>query len=537
MKIKQITNAALIFSLLNFSILFALKSDVLEETFRKAIPANGLNSILVINPHGDVGISGKTSGDIEIKAKKIVYYRDRDNAEEIMSQIKISFEKRAGKLHLKSIFPELHNRDRKFYRRVIGYKVQFDVIIPAKFFVEIENRYGDVSVVGVKSLFSENRNGESYIEYIDGETNLNNTYGNITVSFIEGDLTCENRNGKIKIKDVAGICDVKNSYGNVTVSKIKDNITIVNKNGKVDVRSINGDVDISNSYGSILVEDVKKDLKVYNKNGAVEALDIGKSADITTSYNRIQCINIGGKLKAKNRNGSVTVETVNGRVDIETSYNFIKGKDISGPVTILNKNGLVYLDNVKGNVDLESSYNTIEIFNINGSAEIVNRNGKIIGEAITGSVNANTSYNSVRFDNIAGKIYVMNKSGKISVSGNPQSIDVSTSYDRINLSDVECPSVIALTRNGSIDADIKLPSNGNCRLETSYGDINLTVPGNTSSNITATVPKGNRIRVLRGLTMTTTELKKEKLSGKLGRGNGSIELFIEKSGNINLSAK
>jgi len=537
MKIKHITNVTMILFLLSCSILFAAKSDVLEEMFRKTIHSEGLNSILIINPRGDVGISGKTSGDIEIEAKKIVYYRDREKADEIMSQIKISFEKRAGKLHLKSVFPDLHKRDRKFYRKVTGYKVQFDVTIPAKFFAEVENKYGDVSVVGIKSLASENQNGESYIEYIDGETNLSNTYGNVIVSNIEGDLVCENRNGKIKIKDVSGICDIKNSYGSVMVTKVKKNATIVNKNGKVDVRTITGDVDISNSYGSILVEDIKNTLKVYNKNGAVEVLDIGKSADLTTSYNKMQCINIGGKLKANNRNGSVTVETVNGRADIETSYNFIKGKDITGPVTILNKNGSVHLDNVEGDVDVESSYNSIELFNIDGSAEIINRNGKITGENIAGNVNANTSYNSVKFDKIGGKINVMNKSGRISISGKPQSIDVSTSYDRITLTDVECPSIIALTRNGSINADITLPPQSSCRLETSYGDINLSVPSNTSSNISAMVPKGNRIRIQRGLTITTSELKKEKLSGKIGSGNGSIQLFIERSGNINLNSK
>ena len=251
----------------------------------------------------------------------------------------------------------------------------------------------------------------------------------------------------------------------------------------------------------------------------------------------MQCINIGRKLKANNRNGSVTVETVNGRADIETSYNFIKGKDITGPVTILNKNGSVHLDNVEGDVDVESSYNSIELFNIDGSAEIINRNGKITGENIAGNVNANTSYNSVKFDKIGGKINVMNKSGRISISGKPQSIDVSTSYDRITLTDVECPSIIALTRNGSINADITLPPQSSCRLETSYGDINLSVPSNTSSNISAMVPKGNRIRIQRGLTITTSELKKEKLSGKIGSGNGSIQLFIERSGNINLNSK
>ena len=152
-------------------------------------------------------------------------------------------------------------------------------------------------------------------------------------------------------------------------------------------------------------------------------------------------------------------------------------------------------------------------------------------------MNTNTSYNTVQLNNIDGEIKVMNKSGRISISGKPQSIDVSTSYDRIELSKVECFSIVALTRNGSINADITLPQSGSCRLETSYGDINLSVPGSTSSNITATVPKGNRIRIQRGLTITTTELKKEKLTGKLGGGNGSIELFIEKSGNINLSAR
>ncbi len=538
MKSKNTFSFLLILIFLFAVPLFAAKkSDSITEVIQKAVSSKGIKIVSIVNTKGDVEITSKKSGDIEITATIKVFYRNREKAEDFLDEIKINVTTRATSLQIRTIPPE-DDYWHKFYRKkVTGYRVEYKIVIPEDLQGEIENKYGDVSVVNIKSILSNNHSGNTFVESINGNADLTNSYGKVNISFIEGDLISKNKSGNTAAKEIKGTVDIKNTYGKVRLTKAGKNAIIENKSGNVDATFIEQNLEVSNSYGSVYVEEVGKELKVYNKSGSVEAINIGGNADLTTSYDGIQCQNIGGSLKVVNKSGTVTAEFISGRADIETSYNSVKAIEVNGPVTVLNKSGSVYLEKIKGDVDIESSYETVELFEITGSAEINSSSGKIIGRGISGDFWGTTSYNAVTLDDVKGTIRVKNKSGKITVSGKPVSLDLSTTYSGIELMDVTCKTITAITRSGSIDADVSLPANCNCRFETSYGDIDLTIPASTSAKISAIVPKGNRIRLTRGLTITTTQLSKEKIEGNIGKGEGKIELLVERSGNLNLIGK
>jgi len=522
--------------LLSLALIAAKQADFIKTTFQQTVSAKGIHNVSVINTSGDVEIIGKKSGPIEISAIKKVFYRDRRKAEEFMDKIQIIVKPRAGTLQIRTIPPR--EDWRKYYRkRVSGYRVEYKIVMPEHLQGEIENRYGDVSVLNIKSLLSENHSGNTYVERINGDAELSNSYGKMSIESVAGDLTSNNKSGNTTAKKIAGTADIKNSYGNVRLSRVGQNAKIDNKSGNVDATSMEQGLEISNSYGSVYVEDVTKSLIVNNKSGSLEAINIGGNADLATSYDRILCQQIGGQAKIVNKSGSVRAEEIKGKVTIETSYNSVKAIKIGGPVTVLNRSGSVYLERVTGDVNVESSYNTIELEAISGSAEVENHSGKIIARGISGNFRGTTSYNAVILFNVTGDVYVKNKSGSITVSGKCRSLDLATSYARIKLSRLTCKKISAQTRNGNIDADLTLTANGECYLETSYGDIDLTIPATTSAKISATVPKGNRIRIERGVTLTITQMGKEKVTGRIGDGRGKIELLIVRSGNINLGSK
>ncbi len=538
MNSKSIIGLLILFILIISTLLFAAKkSDSITEVFQQVFSSKGIKTVSIVNTNGDVEITSKKSGDIEITATKKVFYRDRDEAEDFLDEIKINVSTSAATLQIKTIPPE-DDFWYKFYRKkVTGYRVEYKIVMPENLVGEIENKYGDVGVVNIKSISSNNHSGNTFVESINGNADLTNSYGKVNISYIEGDLISKNKSGNTTAKGIKGTVDIKNTYGKVKLTKAGKNVIIENKSGNVDATFIEQGLEISNSYGSVYVEKVGKELKVYSKSGAVEANNIDGSVDLTTSYDGIKCQNIGGSLKVVNKSGTVTAEFIKGRTDIETSYSAVKAIDVNGPVTVLNKSGSVYLEKIKGDVNIESSYDTVELFEVTGSAKINSSSGKIIARSISGDFWGTTSYNAVILDDVKRTIRVKNKSGKITVSGKPVSLDLSTTYAKIKLLDVTCKTITAMTRSGSIDADVTLPDNCDCRFETSYGDIDLTIPGSTSAKISAIVPKGNRVRLTRGLTITTTQLSKESIEGKIGKGEGMIELSIERSGNINLSAK
>jgi len=494
MNSKLIIGLLILFVLIISTLLFAAKnSDSITEVFQKAVSSKGIKTVSIVNTNGDVEIASKKSGDIEITATKKVFYRDREKAEDFLDEIKINVSTSATTLQIRTIPPEDDNWYKFYQKKVTGYRVEYKIVMPEDLQGEIENKYGDVSVVNIKSILSNNHSGNTFVESINGDADLTNSYGKVNISFIEGDLISKNKSGNTTVKEIKGTVDIKNTYGNIKLNKAGKNAIIENKSGNVDATFIEQSLEVSNSYGSVYVDEVDKELKVYSKSGAVEAINIGGNADLATSYD-------------------------SGRADIETSYNAVKAIDLSGPVTVLNKSGSVYLEKIKGDVNIESSYDTFELFEITGSAEINSSSGKIIARDISGDFRGTTSYNAVTLDNVQGTIRVKNKSGKITVSGKPVSLDLSTTYSGIELLDVTCKTITAITRNGGIDADVTLSANCDCRFETSYGDIDLTIPASTSTKISAIVPKGNRIRLSRGLTITTTQLS--QLRGKLAKARG-----------------
>lgn len=510
--------------------------DVLTDTFEKTVSAKDLISISLVNTKGDVEISGKQTGNIEITAVKKVYFRKKDAATDFLNEISISVEKRNSTLIVKTIAP--HNFERNSFgrKRITGYDVEYKIVVPRDLNTTVSNRYGDISVVNVKSLASENHNGDTFVDTINGNTEISNSYGHVQAFIINGDLTSNNKNGNTRVKDVSGICDVDNSYGNVTISKVKKQAVVKNKNGKVDVSSAGKSLNVTNSYGGVVIDDVGEHATVFNKNGLVEVSNVRSYADLTNSYDGIYCINISGELKVSNINGYVNVSNIGGRATIETSYNQVKGIDINGQVSVISKNGSVYLEKIGGGIDIDTSYETVEILSVNGSVEILNKNGKIIANSISGDVFASTSYSPVYLDKVSGTIKVKNRSGKVTVSGEPKSIDISTSYDHIILKDVQCSNISAITRSGDVDAAIKFPTGATCYLETSYGDITVNLPKDISTKISASVAKGNQIRLAKGLTITATEIGNEKIEGKIGSGDGEIELRVERSGSIYINS-
>ena len=78
------------------------------------------------------------------------------------------------------------------------------------------------------------------------------------------------------------------------------------------------------------------------------------------------------------------------------------------------------------------------------------------------------------------------------------------------------------TSNGLINADIVLPEYGKCILKTSNGALTLSIPATTSAMIDASTSNG-KIEI-EDLRVSIIEMEKTEFRGKMGRGEGSIEL-------------
>ena len=76
--------------------------------------------------------------------------------------------------------------------------------------------------------------------------------------------------------------------------------------------------------------------------------------------------------------------------------------------------------------------------------------------------------------------------------------------------------------NGNIDSRISLALSGTCELKTVNGKINLSIPQSTSAAFSAKVTHGTI--VLSDLSLQDPHVTSKTVTGKLGAGNGRIDL-------------
>ena len=117
--------------------------------------------------------------------------------------------------------------------------------------------------------------------------------------------------------------------------------------------------------------------------------------------------------------------------------------------------------------------------------------------------------------------------GEISVQELRDEIVVSSVNGSVDVTDVSGNLRVTVT-NGAIGADVTLRAGGGVDLRTVNGDVNLTIPTNTSSTLEAMVVNGS-IKItnllLNGQTITSS-----RVTGTLGGGNGTITLMVTNGG-------
>ena len=135
--------------------------------------------------------------------------------------------------------------------------------------------------------------------------------------------------------------------------------------------------------------------------------------------------------------------------------------------------------------------------------ELDSSNGAITVQNSQNGMDCSTSNGAITIEDTAGDAKLKTSNGKITVGNHNGELDGKTS-------------------NGEIDADIVLPKGGNCFLKTSNGKITLSLPDDTSAMVEASTSNGG-IEV-EDLTITIITMEKKEFEGKMGEGEGNIEI-------------
>lgn len=120
------------------------------------------------------------------------------------------------------------------------------------------------------------------------------------------------------------------------------------------------------------------------------------------------------------------------------------------------------------------------------------------------------------------EIEVTLTNGDIGVLDVQNSVMVDAVNGDVFLSNIFGNAIVDLT-NGSINSTMTLPSNGEIRMSTDNGNLDLSIPTSTSAEFSATVDGIGEISVT-NLDITYSLNTQKSLIGTLGDGEGSITL-------------
>lgn len=273
-------------------------------------------------------------------------------------------------------------------------------------------------------------------------------------------------------------------------------VIIDNSFGEVEVSDLNAGVDVTNAYGSITVSDVKG------------------PANITNSMGPLEVDGITGPMKLQNAYAPISATGCSGDLTVENSYAPVEISGCKGKVTIRNS-GNVQLDTHVGNVDINNSFGQVEVSNLDGDLQVQNQ------------------YQPVSVSDIKGAVILQNANSPIEIYNVRGSLSANNAYSTISAEDLAGP-VKLINKNGSIALVLDERFKGNSTIQTTFGNVELTIPRTANALVRARTTHGD-IRSYMPLQVDQSGQSKVAVM-KFGRAADSLSIVAENA-SITISDK
>jgi DUF4097 and DUF4098 domain-containing protein YvlB len=341
--------------------------------------------------------------------------------------------------------------------------------------LDARTRFGRLAARGVTGKARVSGSGGA-VEFEDcGGVDITNSFGDVRLRGIRGDVLVRNANGGVVVSGVAGSADLGTSFGSIEFTDVKKKVSVTGSNAKIAGSRTGEPVTVANTFGAVEIREVPG-IEVVNSNGKVMVRDIRGPASLTTSFSSIDAMGIGGKAFAANNNGAVTLVDVGGSAEVRTRFGKVHASRIRGPLTVESENGHVVAADVDGKADLKTSFAGIEVARVAGSLDAENTNGGVKALNVRGAATVRTSFGPVLIQDVEGAVDVANKNGSIEITRLPArcaAVSLRTSFApiRVEVSERGSYRVEARTSFGRISSPFPFVSEASSRVDAVSGSI------------------------------------------------------------------
>ncbi|MFC1726713.1 DUF4097 domain-containing protein [candidate division KSB1 bacterium] len=218
--------------------------------------------LYVKNVTGDIKVDSWNRKNIEIDITK---RGSRDDVEVVI-------DKRGNSFYVEVDYPDRDWRDKVFGRNNSA-SIHFNIKIPAKTELDLDNVTGDITISGINSRIEAGTvTGDLEIRDAEGNIYGKTTTGGITIFDIRGEVDAHSTTGRIEIRNTGdvdvhsttGRIEVINSNGSnimasITTGHIEIDLAKVDSRGRYEFKTTTGDIRLT------IPKDAKADFTVKVK--------------------------------------------------------------------------------------------------------------------------------------------------------------------------------------------------------------------------------------------------------------------------------
>lgn len=347
-----------------------------DRDFSKTVAVKPGQRLDIDHSQGAVRIGAHKLPELRVKAHVTVSSSDAEGAQKFGEGIAISVEETGGAVVVRTRYPE-----KKWHFTGVGhvsYAVDYDILVPETMPVTARNKFGDVTVDGVKADTSvSNANGKVAVRDGKGTARVDTSFGSIELVRNAGAADVTGANGSIVVAEIGGPATIRNRFGSVTARKIQGTAQISGGNGSVDVADVTGNLTVTNSFGGVSASNVSGDVSITNNNGAVTVEGVSGAAELEGSFGKIRAAKVKKGLRVRTQNGEVSASDIGGGANLRTSFGLAEADRIQGDLTVENGNGAVRASAIQGAANVRTSFSQVLLDGVGGRVDVDNSNGSI----------------------------------------------------------------------------------------------------------------------------------------------------------------
>jgi hypothetical protein len=315
----------------------------------------------------------------------------------------------------------------------------------------------------------------------NSQIQVRNTFGEVTVSDIHGDLDLSTTHKILDVRNCAGQFTISTQYAETRLTDLEGNVHL-NGRGRIYLENIKGDVSVTDEYSSVEIFNIDGKLSVSTTEGSMRIEKVTKPVVLDSRGSAVQVRDLKDSLKVAVSNKSVDISDVVSTVVLESRYSTLKLKNLGGAVEINSNSDSIHADDIRGNLTVKARASGLRLNGIVGAMDIRTTLKDVIVNGLEGSCNITNEY-----ADISVSVRSLDR-GSIAIKNRNAAIDLFLPEGASFLMD-------ATARNGKVESDYrglepleKVGTTGTLRskvksggtkitLENEYGDIRISRSG------------------------------------------------------------